>query len=160
LRLDRLTHEESQMASAELLKITHKIEGTVQDIHGNVQDVSHNVQKVDDRVRGIGNDVEGIFNEVRNVDDKLDQVNCLYLSTSARHPEDRDSFTVNQLRDSLFRWLSPPDPSVNHNIACKAHHDGASQWFFQGSVFNQWKSTDPFLWIHGKRASLLAFTMR
>ena len=27
----------------------------------------------------------------------------------------------NQLRQNLRRWLSPPDPSTNHNIACNAH---------------------------------------
>jgi hypothetical protein len=72
--------------------------------------------------------------------------------TPARRSEDLDTFTVNQLRDNLLRWLSPPDSSANHNIAFKARHDGAAQWFFQGSVFSRWKSTDPFLWIHGKRS--------
>jgi hypothetical protein len=67
-------------------------------------------------------------------------------------------FVGNQLRDSLLRWLSPPDPSINHNIAYKAHHDGTAQWFFQGSIFNQWKSTGSFLWVHGKRALLSAPT--
>jgi hypothetical protein len=78
---------------------------------------------------------------------------------SAHHPEDLDEFTGNQLRESLLRWLSPPNPSLNHNTACKARHDGTAQWFFQGGIFNQWKSIDPFLWIHGKRALHLAFPM-
>jgi hypothetical protein len=67
-RLDKLTLEEAQMASAELLKITHGIEGTVQDVRGNVRDVGNKVQGVDDRVQGVGC-------EVRGVNDKLDQVN-------------------------------------------------------------------------------------
>ena len=140
------------MASAELLNIAHGIKGEVQAVRGNVQEVGHIIQRVDDGVRSIGSDVEDIVNEVRSVDDRLDKANCSYFSTHARHFEDLDTFTVNQLRDSLLRWLSPPDPSVNHNIACKAHHGGASQWFFESNVFSQWKSTDPFLWIHGKRA--------
>ena len=86
-------------------------------------------------------------------------VNCSLSLTPAHLSECSDIFTGNQLRDSLFRWLSPPDPSINHNVACKAHHNGTAQWFLQGSIFNQWKSTDPFLWIHGKRALLLAFIM-
>ncbi|KAF8501075.1 hypothetical protein F5888DRAFT_1609323, partial [Russula emetica] len=61
--------------------------------------------------------------------------------------------TGNQLRDSLLRWLSPPNPSTNHNISRKAHHSGTNQWFFQGSIFNQWKSTGSFLWVHGKPGS-------
>ena len=68
-------------------------------------------------------------------------------------------FAGNHLRDSLLRWLSPPDPSINHNIAYKAHHDGTAEWFFQGSIFNGWKSTGSFLWVHGKR-TLLSLTKR
>ena len=59
--------------------------------------------------------------------------------------------TGNQLRQDLRRWLSPPDPSTNHNIACSAHHEGTAAWFFQGSIFREWKTTDSLLWIHGKR---------
>ena len=70
-----------------------------------------------------------------------------------------DSFTGNQLRDALLRWLSPPNPSTNHNISCKAHHNGTTQWLFQGTIFNQWKSTGSFLWVHGKRVLFLIFTM-
>ena len=76
------------------------------------------------------------------------------------HYADSDSFTGNQLRDSLLRWLSPPNPSINHNIACKAHHNGTTQWFFQGSIYNSWKSTGPFLWVHGKRELLLVIAIR
>jgi hypothetical protein len=54
-RLDRLTQEEALMASAELLKITHSVDGKVQDVRGDVQDVG---------------------NKVQGVDDKLEQVNC------------------------------------------------------------------------------------
>jgi len=59
--------------------------------------------------------------------------------------------TGNQLRQDLRRWLSPPDPSTNHNIACNAHHEGTAAWFFQGRIFGKWKTTDSLLWVHGKR---------
>jgi hypothetical protein len=74
--------------------------------------------------------------------------------------EDVEILTGNYLRDSLLRWLLPPDPSTNHNIACKAQYEGTAEWFFQGNIFNGWKSTGSFLWIHGKRASFVAFTAR
>jgi len=61
----------------------------------------------------------------------------------------------NQLWDSLHKWLSPPDPSTNHNIACSTHQKRTANWFFQGSIFAEWKSTDPLLWIYGKRASYI-----
>jgi hypothetical protein len=166
-RLDNLTQEEARMASAELLKMTHSVdgkvmgvdnrvkgvEGKVQDVRSDVQDVGNNVKGVDDRVQAISSDVEHISSDVR-------EVNRSFSLTPVHCSEHSDIFTGIQLRDSLLRWLSPPDPSTNHNIACKAHHDGTAQWFFQGSIFDQWKSTDPFLWIHGKRALLLTSTMR
>ena len=56
-----------------------------------------------------------------------------------------------QLRESVHKWLSPSDPSTNHNIACDTDHKKTASWFFQGSVFQKWKSTGSLLWIHGKR---------
>jgi hypothetical protein len=63
--------------------------------------------------------------------------------------------TENQLRQDLRKWLSPPDPSINHNIACNAHHKGTATWFFKGTIYKEWKSSsNSLLWIHGKRAPL------
>ena len=58
------------------------------------------------------------------------------------------------------KWLSPPDPSTNQNIASGTQHEGTATWFFQGNIFVQWKSTSTtsLLWIHGKRASLCPFS--
>ena len=61
--------------------------------------------------------------------------------------------TENLLREKSKQWLSPPDPSTNHIIARKAHHKGTASWFFQGSIFEQWKSSPSLLWVHGKRTS-------
>jgi hypothetical protein len=57
----------------------------------------------------------------------------------------------NQLRESTHKWLSPPDPSTNHNIACDTHHKKTATWFFEGSIYQEWKSTGSLLWVHGKR---------
>ncbi|KAH9177940.1 hypothetical protein EDB89DRAFT_1844054, partial [Lactarius sanguifluus] len=51
----------------------------------------------------------------------------------------------------LRRWLSPPDPSVNYNTACDAHHMGTSSWCTQGNTFSNWQSSGGLLWIYGKR---------
>ena len=67
--------------------------------------------------------------------------------------------TGNQLRQDLRRWLSPPDPSTNHNIACSAHYEGTAAWFFQGSIFKEWKTTDSLLWIYGKRTFVDCFSL-
>src|ERR1700677_4369658 len=50
-------------------------------------------------------------------------------------------------------WFSSPDPSTNHVILCGAQHQGTANWFFRGSLFEEWKSTGSLLWIHGKRTS-------
>jgi len=59
-----------------------------------------------------------------------------------------------QMRENLRKWLSPPDPSTNHNVACGAHLKGTATWFLQGNIFREWKSTGSFLWIHGMRTFL------
>ncbi|KAH9175533.1 hypothetical protein EDB89DRAFT_1882677, partial [Lactarius sanguifluus] len=64
-----------------------------------------------------------------------------------------DDVKWNQLRESLRRWVTPPDPSTNHNIACDIHHGGTAEWFYQGSTFAEWKSTGSLLWIYGKPGS-------
>jgi len=63
-----------------------------------------------------------------------------------------------QLRESIHKWLFLPDPSLNHNIARGAHHEGTTAWFFE-KIFRKWKpvpkttETGSLLWIYGKRAS-------
>ncbi|KAH9071664.1 hypothetical protein EDB83DRAFT_2517478 [Lactarius deliciosus] len=64
-----------------------------------------------------------------------------------------DEVKWNQIKQFLREWLSPADPSTNHNIARKAQHKGTAVWFFQGSIFIEWKSTGSLLWIHGKPGS-------
>jgi len=59
--------------------------------------------------------------------------------------------TGDQMREILRRWVTPPDPSTNHNIACSIHHSGTAEWFFRGNIFGEWKSTGSLLWIYGKR---------
>ena len=56
-------------------------------------------------------------------------------------------------------WLSPLDPSTNHNLASRAQHKGTSTWFIKGNLSKEWKSklTTSLLWIHGKRASAVLF---
>ena len=64
-----------------------------------------------------------------------------------------------QLRESIHKWLSPPDPSTNHNIACGTYQKKPASWFFQGSIFQEWKSTGSLLWVHGKRLPCPLFSL-
>ena len=59
----------------------------------------------------------------------------------------------NELRFRIHTWLSPPDPSTNHHIACDTHHKTIASWFFQGKFYQEWKSKGSLLWVHGKRSS-------
>ena len=58
-----------------------------------------------------------------------------------------------RLREKIKKWLCPPDPSINHNTACKAHKDGTATWFLEGSMYNKWKATGSLVWIHGNRTN-------
>ncbi|KAH9070979.1 NACHT domain-containing protein [Lactarius deliciosus] len=60
---------------------------------------------------------------------------------------------LTQLRASLRKWQSPPDPSANHIIACDRQHEGSATWLFQGPLYTQWKVTGSLLWIHGRPGS-------
>jgi hypothetical protein len=53
-------------------------------------------------------------------------------------------FTGDQLQQEFRCWLSPPDPSTNHNIAQKAHHTGTASWFTESKTFWQWKLRAPY----------------
>jgi len=142
------------MASTELLKITHDVGGRVMGVDDRVQDVRGDVRNVGERVEGVSDKVQDVGNKVLDIDGKLEQANRSSSFNRTIHFIASNIFVGTQLRDSLLRWLSPSDPSVNHNIASKAHHNGTSQWFFHGRMFKEWKATGSFLWVHGKRASL------
>jgi hypothetical protein len=91
---------------------------------------------------------------IQQIADDLDQVKRSW-SPNRIHAGHADSIilTGNQLREDLRKWLSPPDPSTNQNIACNAHHEGTATWFFEGRTYKEWKSigSESLLWIHGKR---------
>ncbi|KAH9974446.1 hypothetical protein BGW80DRAFT_181747 [Lactifluus volemus] len=62
-----------------------------------------------------------------------------------------------QSRDQLRKWLTPPDPSKNHNHACSMQHEGTATWFIEGTRFKEWKMNGSLLWIHGHRTRLFSY---
>ncbi|KAI9429172.1 hypothetical protein H4582DRAFT_2032752 [Lactarius indigo] len=56
-------------------------------------------------------------------------------------------------RSDLRKWISPPNPSINHNLTCDTHLDGTTTWFAQGNAFNKWKNNGSLLWIRGNPGS-------
>ncbi|KAH9046078.1 ankyrin repeat-containing domain protein [Lactarius hengduanensis] len=67
---------------------------------------------------------------------------------SATNEQNRD-----QSREKHRGWLSPPNPSVNHNVACKAHQGGTTAWLLPNDSFKEWQKSGSLLWIHGKPGS-------
>jgi hypothetical protein len=64
--------------------------------------------------------------------------------------------TGDELHEKIRRWLSPPDPWKNHNIACETYHKRTATWFIEGDAFTEWKSSGSLLWIRGNRVSFIA----
>ena len=70
---------------------------------------------------------------IQQVANDMDEIKCSWLPN---HPIVRIShlelLAGNQFIQLLRSWLSPADPSTNHNIARKAQHGGTAAWLFQG----------------------------
>ena len=148
------------------------IDNRVADVDDRVAGVDVRVAGVDDRVAGVDDRVAGVDDRVARVDDGVRGVREQVLVVDDRIKQaanDADQvkrslsdfictmgplhiILEKQLRKDIHKWLSPSDPSTNHNIACDTHHKKTATWFFQGSIFREWKSTGSLLWIHGKRA--------
>ena len=150
-RLDKLTQEEARTAIAENLRATHAVDE-------RVGRVTERVLAVDDRVAGVDERVASVDERVAGVDDRVDQVirsssfDIISATYSALH-----IISENQLRENIHRWLSPPDPSTNHNIACDTHHKKPATWFFEGNIYREWKSKGSLLWVYGKRTLCPSF---
>ena len=159
-RLDKLTRDEARMAIAQVLKATHAVNFRAREVVDKALDVSDKVAGIDYRVAGVDSRamcgdsrVLTVGNRVKAIHEKdaevIDGAQLIFPSSA---------FGVSCiLSASLFKWLSPPNQTVNHNIACKARHKGASNWFLQSRTFERWNSEGSLLWIHGKRSLYLFF---
>lgn len=55
-----------------------------------------------------------------------------------------------QEMDAIKRWLSPPDPSINHIEALQQRQEGTGAWFLSDERFIEWKKCSGILlWLHG-----------
>ncbi|KAN0139438.1 hypothetical protein V8E53_002939 [Lactarius tabidus] len=159
-KLDRLTQEEARMAHAEVLRTTHSIRNEVKIVDGKVERVEDKVEGVGDKVEEVG---DKVGDKVQCVDDKVqviidDGKQAIVAAKEAKliiqqTANDIDELKWNKLKQLLGTWLSPTDPSTNHNTARKAQHNGTAVWLFRGQIVIDWKSTGSLLWIHGKPGS-------
>jgi hypothetical protein len=69
-----------------------------------------------------------------------------------------DCLAGDKLQIDIQRWLSPPDPWKNYNVAHGLRHNGTGTWFVQGDILSEWKESGPssLLWIRGKRRFLVS----
>ncbi|KAH9173577.1 hypothetical protein EDB89DRAFT_706276 [Lactarius sanguifluus] len=171
-RLDRLTQEEARMAIAEVLRLTRSIDDKVKGVEGvnkGVQDVDVKVMCVDERVQGVDEGVQRVDHKVQAIGDDVKQVDdrVTIISNNVklivggggersaaiqRIVNTLDDIDRNQLRRDLRNWISPPDPSINYNTACGAHHEGTASWLTRGDPFKAWRADGCLLWVHGKRS--------
>ncbi|KAH9000349.1 hypothetical protein EDB92DRAFT_1812706 [Lactarius akahatsu] len=170
-RLDKLTQEEARMAIAEVLRLAHNVDDQVKGISDQVEGVNKGIQGVEGKVVGVDERVQGVDHKIQVVDDSVIQVsdrvgvvndNVKLIidgekersATIKRIVNSVNDLHRNQLRHDLRNWLSPPDPSVNYNTACGAHHMGTAAWLTRGDAFNGWMASGCLLWVHGKRMFL------
>jgi len=136
-KLDALTQEEARIASAELMKITHGMDGKVmgvddrvkrvdervQDVGGDVQDVGDKVDEIDGRVQGlgsgvkdIGDSVQGVGDNVQRLDHKLDHANSSSsYNFPAIHPEHSYSYPIQGTSSEIVfcdGFRPPTHPSI------------------------------------------------
>jgi len=74
-------------------------------------------------------------------DDERDEQNETLVITLANCIRDTDHPSGQHLQKDIRTWLSPPDPSKNHNIARRAQYDGTAEWFTQCSTFHPFSSS-------------------
>ncbi|KAF8257820.1 CHAT domain-containing protein [Lactarius quietus] len=67
--------------------------------------------------------------------------------------DERDEIKWNQIDQDVRKWLSPPDPSTNHNTACEVYHKESPSWLFGTGMFKDWMLNRSLLWVHGKPGS-------
>ena len=144
-RLDRLTQEEGRMLAAQGLKTVHQVDSKVDAVNNKVQIINSKMTDVDDKVQGVEDKVQQV------ADDMGDQKRSTSNNPTPLITEAHFLFTGDQLRKDLRNWLSPPDPSVNYNIASDFHHEGSALWFIESNAFKTWKTSSSLLWIYGKR---------
>ena len=93
--------------------------------------------------KAIKDDVEKIGKGIAEL-----QISKLPLRLFSRHCA--NVLTKGEKLHEIHRWLSAPDPSINHNAAIKKRSLQTGSWFTESHGFARWK-IDPssYLWLYG-----------
>ena len=104
-RLDKLTQEEARMASAELLRVTHDVEGRVICADEAVQGVDKGVRDVGDKVEGVQHKVQDVDKRVQDIRDAVMRFKMSVTECNAFERRFKVLTTVDQLdRESSQRY--------------------------------------------------------
>ena len=130
-RLDKLTHEEARMATAQALKATHTVEERVRGVadtllgvddrvvrvEDGVTSVHDRVAGVDERVAGVDRRLAGVDKRVNGVDDRLAGVDNKVASIDDRVADvDNRVKGVNEKVDSVDERVKTIDDKVDEVV--------------------------------------------
>lgn len=158
------------MAAAQILRLTHSVDDRVKVVDDKITGVRDDMKDMKDKMNIVLNGTPDVlapqnltilmrktFLRRQGCESSHRRREMFVIDPFTPGEEVSDLLSGNQLRESLRRWVAPPDPSTNHNIACDIHHGGTAEWFFRGSIFTGWKCNGSLLWIYGKRMFLHLF---
>ncbi|KAE9362799.1 hypothetical protein N431DRAFT_306139, partial [Stipitochalara longipes BDJ] len=58
--------------------------------------------------------------------------------------------SLDERKRNILQWLSPVDPSINHEAAMKVRQAGTNDWFLSCKEFEHWKECEKsYLWLSG-----------
>jgi hypothetical protein len=135
-KLDKLTQEEARMASAELLKATHTVDGKVtgvddrvKGVDDRVKGVEGKVQDVCDDVQDVGDKVQTVDRRVQDVDDKLDQVNRAFslqhlLIVPSANTTSQGTSSETVFHDGFRLQIHPPIITTHAKLITTAQLNG------------------------------------
>ncbi|KAN0141624.1 hypothetical protein V8E53_000086, partial [Lactarius tabidus] len=120
---------------------------------GELRTVTSQVLKTTCDIRDVANDLKGATSDLRDAtsdikDDAKETKVIVQQIASEINSRDWE-----RILDDLQRWLTPPDPSTNHNLACSSQHERTAVWVFSDNIYKKWESSGSLFWIHGKAGS-------
>ncbi|KAN0141638.1 hypothetical protein V8E53_000100, partial [Lactarius tabidus] len=113
---------------------------------GELRSVTAQILKTTSDLRGIAGDLKDATSDLKD-DAKETKVIVQQIASEI------NSRNWERILDDLQGWLTPPDPSTNHNIACNSQHERTASWVFSEIVYREWELSGSLFWIHGKAGS-------
>ena len=154
--MDKLEQGELRTVTAEVLKTTRDLKDATGDLRGVADDLRDGTLLTNIIARWtlslFGLDTKETKGIVQQIANEMTSRGCSY--------HDMNTCTNSQMLlgewvlQDLQRWMAPPDPSINHNIACNSQHERTAMWVFSENIYEEWESSGTLLWVHGKGSSI------